>query len=74
MNDLVAIHRAVFYHAAKQRHRELNSPKLPVLGDTKLPLVPKSPNSALTYTEEEALWAAAVERDELALEYFGQKR
>ena len=74
VDDLLAIHRAVFYHAAKQRHRELRSTLQPVLGVKLLPLVPKSPNSAIKYSEEEALWAAAVERDELALEYFGQKR
>ena len=67
------IHRQVFLHAAKQQHRKLGSTTYPVFGQV-LPRRPKSPNSALKYTKEEALWQAAVEKDSVAAEYFqGQK-
>ena len=74
VDDLLAIHRAVYYHAAKARHAEIGSTVRPMLGTETLPRTRNTGASSRPHTREEALWAAAVERDELALQYFGQRK
>ena len=44
------------------------------VGVKKLPVLDKSPNSAIKYIKEEALWVAAMERDDVALSYFAARR
>ena len=66
--DLRYIHHAVYWHAARARHQELGSTKAPVLGV----VLPTERSEGMS--EEVALWKAAVERDEYALEYFAEKR
>ena len=61
------IHHAVYNHAAAMRHKELGSMKSKVLMKA-LPSTGPSPNTALKYTEEQALWAAAMELDNVANE------
>ena len=72
--DLLAIHRAVYYHAAMERHREIGSTLRPVLDTVKLPRSPVRSFLGQKDTPAGALWAAACDRDELAPEYFGHQR
>ena len=73
-SDLAAVHRAVFHHAAKEMHRLIGSTLRPVFGETNLPASIPSPHRSSKGNTERSLWLAAAERDDLALEYFGQKR
>ena len=73
-DELLAIHRAVYYHAAKERHREVGSTLRPVIDNVKLPRSPMLGFLGPKHTPTGALWAAAYDRDELALEYFGRQR
>ena len=72
--DLKVIHRNVFLHAAKEMHMLYGTTKTAVLSGRKLPIRPKSPNSQLKYSDEEALWAAAKERDDLSVAYFAMQK
>ena len=60
-------HHMVFWHAAKEKHLALKSTTIPIFGCV-------LPTKGNPRTDEEALWMAAKERDELALEFFGEKR
>ncbi|KAI0566734.1 hypothetical protein FGB62_6g410 [Gracilaria domingensis] len=67
-DDLRSVHHAVYWHASRARHQELGTKKGPVLG-FRLPT-----NRPAGTSDEDALWLAAVERDEYALEVLTQKR
>ncbi|KAI0565255.1 hypothetical protein FGB62_20g211 [Gracilaria domingensis] len=57
--DLRSVHYAVYWHASRARHQELGTTKGPVLG------FPLPTNRPAGTSDENALWLAAVERDEV---------
>lgn len=53
--DMVNIHYGVFMHAAHQQHKRKGTALDQILG-VAMSLRPKSPISALKYTDKEVLW------------------
>ena len=69
---MLAIHHAVYLHASRLQHKHLGKTTKPVLGSN-LPARKKSPNTAIRWSPDDALWGAATERNELANEYFSRQ-